>query len=160
MPVTEALPEDCHTIIRTVAAYWSAIHPAPGVLPAREDFDPLDLPAAVWPHLVLSEILDPDFDVKYRLVGTAVVKLDGVDRTGMTFSEYPPRRDRRETVADYRLAIDGRAVSFRRIPLFDRERGYRLTLERAHFPLAANGRDVDMILTALVKLDRPRAPSA
>ena len=45
-------------------------------------------------------------------------------------------------------------MSFRRVIFFDIRRGFEMTIERGHFPLAANGNDVDMILTTIVKLER------
>lgn len=159
MTINTMLPANCHEMTRIVAEYWTSIHPGPGLLPGREHFDPLDLSPTVWPFLVLSEIIIEPFDLRYRLVGTEVVALDGFDSTGMTFSECPARRDREATLADYRKAIETRSIHFRRMPLHDTVRGYELTIERAHFPLARNGQDVDMFLTSIVRLDRKRLES-
>ncbi|MBT5497600.1 MAG: hypothetical protein HOK54_17815 [Alphaproteobacteria bacterium] len=149
------LPRDCHPTIRGVAEYWMSIHPSPDVLPGRVDFDPIELPADVWPFLVLSEVLSQTpFDVRYKVVGTEVVNLDGYDATGMKLSECPVIRDREEIISDYRVAIDCGRMSFRRVIFFDIRRGFEMTIERGHFPLAANGNDVDMILTTIVKLER------
>lgn len=148
------LPNDCHKTTRIVADYWTSIHPAPDALPGRRHFDPLDLPAEVWPFLILSQVEADPFDVLYKVVGTEIVKLNGHDTTGMRLSERTARRGHDDIIADYRVAVERRSVSYRRLKVFDAQRGFDLAIERAHFPLAANGNDVDMILTTMVKLDR------
>jgi len=150
------IPGDCDATTRILAEYWLSIHPAPGCLPGRRHFDPIDLPPSVLPFLILSEVLREPFDVRYRLVGTEVVSLLGADVTGMKLSERKPRRDREGIFEDYRTAVEDGRISFGRITVFDADRGYKLLVERTHFPLAANGRDVDMVLSSLVRLERSR----
>lgn len=148
------LPGCCHDLTRVVADYWASIHPAENVLPARHHFDPLDLPSDVWPYLTLADVLTDPFDVRFRLVGSEVVEFEGHDATGEKLSECPTSGDRESNLSDYRSAVEDRRPVFRRVPVLDKDRGYEVMVERTHFPLAANGRDVDIILTVFIRLGR------
>jgi len=153
----EGIPDDCDWVTREVAEYWRSIHPAPETLPARRDFDPLDLPPRVWPNLMLTEVMRDPFDLAYRLVGTEAAVILGLDVTGMRLSERPVRRDRSAILDDYRVAIDERVTSFRRFRVFDSSRGFHLTIERLHLPMATDGHTVDLVLTSLVRPEHDHA---
>lgn len=73
-------------ILSTVARYWTAQR-RDRPMPARSDIDPLHLPAAVWPHLLLAEPVPGSAAVRYRLVGSAHVERYTFDFTGRTTSE-------------------------------------------------------------------------
>ena len=153
-----SLPSRCHDLTRIVADYWASIHPAEVILPARRHFDPLDLPSAAWPFLILAEVLEDPFDMRFRLVGSEVVEFEGYDATGKKLSECPIPGDREAVVSDYRAVVEGRRLSFRQVQVHDKNRGYEVTVERTHFPLAENGRDVNMILTTFIRLERQTPP--
>ena len=144
------LPADCEDDTRIVAAYWLSIHKSDGSLPGRQEFDPLDLPGRLWANLVLSDVTREPFDIRYRFVGTTIVELDGFDATGMTVAEVPLRRGLEDVLADYRVAVSERRPHFRRVVLFDKQKGFDFPVERLHLPMARNGRDVDMILTSFL----------
>ena len=50
-------------------------------LPSRRDIDPVEIPRLL-PHILLSEIWQEPFLVRYRLTGTALVEIYGFDYTG------------------------------------------------------------------------------
>src|SRR3546814_20152807 len=50
-------------------------------IPARADFDPLEL-KMILPRLMLLEVVDDPPDFRYRLAGTASRELTGLDWTG------------------------------------------------------------------------------
>ncbi len=147
------LPDDSHPNTRIAYDYWQSVRAKNGHLPARADIDPLDLPAEVWPDLILSDVQMEPFSILYRLVGTAIVGIDGFDATGKRVDEVYPRRDPAAVVADYKLCIAARLPHFRRIYLFDQRVSYEILVERLHMPLATNGVDVDKFLTTFIKLD-------
>ena len=76
------LPDDSHPNTRIAYDYWQSVRAKNGHLPARADIDLLDLPAEVWPDLILSDVQMEPFSILYRLVGTAIVGIDGFDATG------------------------------------------------------------------------------
>jgi len=54
--------------------------------PGRRDIDPGTLKPAL-PYLAIAELLGPPFDLRYRLVGTAVAEAAGADYMGKRFRE-------------------------------------------------------------------------
>lgn len=65
--------------LEAVARYWSERR-AQRRMPDRADIDPLDLPPAIWPNLIITEPSDGGW--RYRLVGSAHVERYGMDFTG------------------------------------------------------------------------------
>ncbi len=51
-------------------------------LPTRRDIDPVEIDPELLPNLVLADLLERGTHVRFRLVGTAVVKRLGSDPTG------------------------------------------------------------------------------
>lgn len=148
------IPASAHALTLIVADYWASLCKDDGRLPGRQDFDPVDLPLSVWPYLILSDVLTDPFDIRYRFVGTEVVSLYGKDNTGLKLSERTPRRDPELTVAAYRAAIEEKTPQFGQTPVYDKNRGYNMLIERTHFPMAKDGVTVDMILASFVKIVR------
>ena len=151
------VPPDAHRQTRIVADYWLSIHPGPGILPGRQHVDPLDLPPHTWPNLGLTEALADPFDVRYRLIGTALVEYLGADYTGQTVRGRGVAFGNRtvdQVLSHYRTVVEERRPDYASFPILDIRKGYHIQAERIHLPLAANGHDVDMILTSLVNLGR------
>lgn len=69
-----------------VAAYWQARRLG-RLMPDRADIDPLDLPAFLWPNLLLTEPAGDGENWRYRLVGSAHVERYTYDFTGKTTGE-------------------------------------------------------------------------
>ncbi len=154
------LPEEVDSRIYEVFRYWQKIRGTGGRLPARGDIDPLDLPGRLWPHLMLSDLTEEPLSVTYRLVGTAVVDIDGVDFTGMRMEDLVHRRKFEDTLADYWTVAEMRLPHFRRASLYDARLNNEIEIERLHLPLASNGGDVDKILTVLLRLSNSQRSGA
>jgi hypothetical protein len=69
----------------TVANYWTQKRRNLR-MPDRSEIDPLDLPPAIWPNLLLTEPAGPGV-WRYRLVGSAHVERYGMDFTGRTLHD-------------------------------------------------------------------------
>lgn len=124
-------------------------------VPARDSIDPLDL------HAILGWVLIFDRngqggDFRFRLVGSRVSELFGVDLTGLPIESLPDKTyaafvrervwetiDRSQPVASRftRTGPDGRA----------------LLMERLDLPLLGGGDRVEFVLTGLIPLARARA---
>jgi hypothetical protein len=66
----------------TLFAYWDRIR-AGRIAPSWSDIEPGEI-RSLLPYLVVAEILDRPFDIRFRLVGTAVVETFGHDFMGKT----------------------------------------------------------------------------
>src|SRR5258708_34032350 len=70
--------------------YWLALHPARGLIPGRQHFDPVDVPRLL-PLLWLIEFQRHPLRFKYRLVGTEHVQALGRDPTSQWLDEVHVR---------------------------------------------------------------------
>jgi hypothetical protein len=68
--------------VRALFAYWDRIR-AERIAPSWSDIEPGEI-SSLLPYLVVAEILHRPFDIRYRLVGTAVVEAFGYDFMGKT----------------------------------------------------------------------------
>lgn len=128
-------------------AYWSARKPSVGLLPSRQDLDPLEMPRTLLPWVNLIEVhLDGD-SVRYRhrLVGTGIVDMRNRDGTGCWFEDlYDDER-----LARLYLILDEvvRNCQPRIVQddLGNTGRAHR-TLQSLVLPLASDGVTVDMLM--------------
>jgi hypothetical protein len=104
----------------------------PPQLPGRQDFSPVELDFAL-PHLELLDRLPNGF--RFRLVGSALCEIFGIDPTGLTLDEAP------EAV----VAALGRAECAKVAATGMPAASARSLL----LPLAENGRDIDMIMACV-----------
>jgi hypothetical protein len=58
-------------------------------MPARRDIDPIEMGPKLLPHLMLCELSDHADRIRFRLVGTFLVKRLGFDPTGHWLSDLP-----------------------------------------------------------------------
>ena len=147
--------------LRELQLYWSTLrrtrqgmhepmHPAtPQSLPSRRDIDPLEVPTALLPHLSLLDVEGGSGRLRYRLVGTHIVAQYGSDPTGRFLEETkePFHAPLSLNELGKTVARSGRA---RRLEgWLSGPAGEFLAFECLALPLAADGRNVDMILCGL-----------
>ncbi|HXQ53259.1 MAG TPA: PAS domain-containing protein [Stellaceae bacterium] len=70
-----------HPVLGSLLRYWQ-VKRGTRALPSRRDIDPLEMGPDLLPHLLLADLLDRGTRVRFRLVGTSVVKRIGFDPTG------------------------------------------------------------------------------
>jgi len=131
-----------HPALRALFDYWSGRCNG-ACLPARRDIDPLDIPALL-PHLMLIDV-EPSAVLRFRLVGTALVRHLGRDTTGLTVAEGYLGADWEQIHEDYRYVIAKRRPCLRHNQGVDRHRR-TFDYQRLLLPLATDGASVDMIL--------------
>jgi hypothetical protein len=135
-------------VLAALLRYWDGQRGA-RALPARRDIDPLDMGSALLPHLLLVDLFDRGTRVRFRLVGTQVVKRLGFDPTGrylegeMTGGWYEL------------LAALHRLVYAERAPVFAESEflwggGRRLRAQHLLLPLTQDGPDPAIALAAVV----------
>jgi hypothetical protein len=76
-------------------------------IPERISLDPVDL-KRLLPNLMISDIEDDPFRVRYRLVGTNMVSATGLDFTGRYLDELVPADRDGHRLLDYRTAYSDR----------------------------------------------------
>ena len=142
-----------HPGLRALFDYWSERCGA-GRLPARRDIDPVDIPDLL-PHLMLIDVVSPGSSsaapppgLRYRLVGTALVKRMGRDTTGQTVMEGHVGIDWEKSLSDYSYVIERRRPCLRHNQGVGKARRTYAS-QRLLLPLAADGRCVDMILAGV-----------
>ena len=74
------LAGECDPNIDCLFRYWQSIHSVSD-LPARGNFDPLDLSATCWPHICLLIVKHDPLWFQIRFVGMEIVRFKKRDGT-------------------------------------------------------------------------------
>jgi hypothetical protein len=142
------LPANCHPDIRTVVAYWQAIHPEAG-LPGRQHFDPLDIPKLL-PSIRMLDVVGEPPRFKVRLMGTKVCEGAGGDYTGRYLDEAYPKFAQSSAACGLDFVLRTGRLNWRRgnpVMLNGKE---LMMIERVFLPFARNGKKIDMILSCIL----------
>ncbi|HEX9462174.1 MAG TPA: PAS domain-containing protein [Alphaproteobacteria bacterium] len=144
-----------HPKIRELYEYWTKIHPAAGKLPGRAHFDPMRV-AHLLPHVMLLDVEGRPPRFRYRLIGTRMVDSLGADLTGKWLDQVHARdgTSSPQFPSYSKVAVEALPEWRRGKPHFSSYIDKCTEMERVFMPLAANGTDVDMILTIAVFFDR------
>jgi hypothetical protein len=141
-PETSQMREE----LRQLRDYWAGKCRPDGQLPRRADIDPLEMRFALG-HLILTDVepgARPRF--RHRLIGTHIVERAGYDATGRYLDEIP------ETELAARAADSYARVLVTKRPVWqildDIVDGRSTKLELMRLPLASDGENVDMVLSA------------
>ncbi len=122
--------------VRRLHLYWESRR-LEGAMPRRADIDPGDI-RELLPYVMITEILRSPFDVRYRLVGTAIVEAYGYDFTGRNLRSMPVLTGLERWLRHYRRAAEaGR-------PLYGRYHGkiapdLTRVVDHGIFPLSKGG---------------------
>jgi hypothetical protein len=123
--------------LTAVAQYWTRKRETGGGhrMPDRSEIDPLDLPPAIWPNLLITEPAENGSAWRYRLVGSAHVERYGIDFTGKLTREIMQGSYRDYMNAIYDTAFrDGVPVYSESVFRWDAE-GFAMT-RRLMLPLS------------------------
>lgn len=116
--------------------------------PGRADIDPIDLA----PHLgnvVLIDVERSPLRLRYRLIGTNITHVMNRDSTGRYYDEIYPEPLLRQIYASFQWMLDhGQPLRTFGEAFYPDKNFYHY--ETLNLPLAANGRDIDMVLGGLV----------
>jgi hypothetical protein len=144
------IPSDpqVHPVLGPVLRYWLQKRGA-RLLPSRRDIDPLEMAPDLLPHLLLTDLLDRGTRVRFRLVGTNLVKRLGFDPTGR-YLEGEMKGGWWDTLAAlHRLAYAERAPLYGESEL-TWDSGRRLEARLLLLPLSQDGPDPAIALGAVV----------
>ncbi len=142
VPIEPGAPE--FAFFRPLLRYWQdrcGGRPAP----SRRDIDPLDLPPALLPHVVLIDVEREPLDFRYRLSGTVADTIHGQSLKGLRILDLRPERFAELLHGDLVRMTDDLAVQFV-LHTFTNRHGKIRRFRVLRLPLCdANGR-LEMIL--------------
>lgn len=155
MPIL-SLADIVSPVVHTALDYWRSKCSGER-LPSRRDIDPVEIPRLL-PHILLSEIWQEPFLVRYRLAGTALSELYGFDYTGSYLSRE------REGDEGYAYYIEiYRRICREKQPLFGRDsvhirERHHVVYEWGEFPLVDDRAGVVMSFAVGELFRRPEDP--
>jgi len=136
--------------LRQFHEYW-LVKRGDRALPSKSDIDPADI-KDILPYVIIADVFDQPLRVRYRLVGTEIVKLRGREFTGRWLHEAqwnPVFLER--VLGEYRKVIDERQPLVGIDDLYPAN-GPALAYEWGMFPLADDGERV----THCLAIEDPR----
>ena len=113
-------------------------------MPARADFDPLEL-KPILPRLILIDVIDEPPDFRYRLAGTMSRDLRGVEVTGHSVLELVPQQHGLRLWNDLCEMQRDCALQYVQISVIASS-GEPLSYRVLRLPLGADGETMDMVM--------------
>ncbi|MBU2089918.1 MAG: PAS domain-containing protein [Alphaproteobacteria bacterium] len=133
----------------SVLAIWRRHCAArPGILPARQDFDPIEMGPQVIPLLAIVE-LEAGGRLRFRLCGSGLARFAGLDLTGCYVDELNPNKAYAAYITGlYMMARDARLPVLSNSEFRGRHGLSNGTTMRLICPLAYDGLAIDHFITA------------
>jgi hypothetical protein len=85
MSIWRDIAKTTSPMVRKLHDYWQSKR-AGRALPDRADIDPAEL-KPLLPYLIVAEVVEPPFRIRYRLIGTKIAAVSGLDFTGRFLDE-------------------------------------------------------------------------
>ncbi|WP_119422647.1 PAS domain-containing protein [Desertibaculum subflavum] len=146
----EDVPAGVHSRIAEIVGHWKSLRPAPGLLPGRGHFDPLQVPQLLKNIWLVDVVKDDPRLFRARLVGTAFGQVGARLRAGKFFEDVAPEAEAKITAAPFRRVLATGRIDWRRGPSSLSHMEHVRELERVILPLAGDGAEVDMFLCLTV----------
>ncbi|MDA0703717.1 MAG: PAS domain-containing protein [Proteobacteria bacterium] len=144
--------------LQEVHAYWIALK-GERFAPRPDEIRPEGLRPNVMPFVVLTDILREPFDLRFRLIGTAIVDAHGIELTGTPVADLRPREYADLVWRQYLDLLRERAPQVFGIETLGREeRWSRQVVFRA--PLSSDGETIDTVLAVDVHEGDPEVLNA
>lgn len=136
--------------------YWSSLRGG-RPMPSRRDLDPLQIPAAYLPDLMLIDVVHEPLRLKYRLIGTHVVTASGEDRTGRFFDDVSFFKLHPAVMRQFeQVATSGRPLHSLE-PFTNFVNGTTYEVDRLMLPLSGDGVRADMLVVLFQFKSGPHA---
>jgi hypothetical protein len=134
------------SVLHRLVAHWDRIR-GDRLMPARADFDPLDIWFALGDISLIDVQRDP-LRFYFRLDGTKQVDLFGVDCTRRYLDEVFPPDHAEMATTSYREVVESRAPRYhrRQVPFRERLIDYEIII----LPFSNNGSEVDLLITGII----------
>ena len=148
-PVADLVP---NPLLNQLYQYWRSKRGARR-MPRRADIDPLEIPADIWPHTMLLDVIwegsqTPRF--RYRRVGEVFWRDSPHDPTGHFVDEVLPEQGgyRQYVVGIYEEMARRRAAMYTASSFTLEGRPEPAVTQRVSLPLSNDGETVNMVLAA------------
>jgi hypothetical protein len=139
-------PADAHPKIAQLIRHVQGLAPAHGMLPGRQHFDPIRVPALL-PHLWLVDVVrDDPRRYRVRLVGGGLIDAGTPIRQGKFLGDVTADNETRAFHELFDRILAAKHIDWRRGPSVVPHMKYVAGLERVLIPLAADGQAVDMLM--------------
>ena len=147
-------PEIQNGKLKQLLKYWTTISPDHR-LPARTNIDPIQIPALL-PNVMLVDVEQPATRFRFRLVGSAIVKLLGKDCKGSYVDEIrlSDEEDLEDILADYLAVLTTSAPICKRRSVMTAD-NRQFLYERLLLPLASDGTMIDCLLGGVYFEEQP-----
>jgi hypothetical protein len=131
-------------VVQDGYSYWRSKFNE-GRLPSRSDINPIDIPR-LMPHAVMVDVKrEPEYDFRYRLIGTYVAEHLFTDHTGSWFSEIDHQKAPSQIWQNCKHVVESGEAFLAATPYVGPHRDYR-QVEDVILPLAADGIIIDTLL--------------
>lgn len=133
-----------HATLGALFRYWDRKRNG-RAMPARRDIDPIEMGPKLLPHLMLCELGEHGDRIRFRLVGTLLVKRLGYDPTGQCLTDLP-KSDYLDFLAKVLRQAYAQAAPIFAVSSF--RWGVKGRLEARHLllPLTTGDREPSMVL--------------
>lgn len=135
--------------LKTLYAYWQGLRHGRRA-PARSDLDPSDI-VSVLPHIGLYDVEENPRRYRIRLLGTRIVSWYGCDLTGRYLDEIDFGESAESTFKTLNDVVD-LCVPAHMTGEYVKQDERTIRFERIYLPLSSDGRKVDMVIGATVRL--------
>jgi hypothetical protein len=130
-------------LVRRLFVYWRS-KCRDGRIPRRADIDPAEIPA-LTPNILIVDIEQEPFRVRYRLVGTKIVEATGFEFTGKYLDEIILPDDEGPFLESYRAACELKSPILSRIK-WRLEDGITGEYDACFMPLSDDGETVNKVI--------------
>jgi len=138
------LEEARSSALKQFHEYW-LMKRADRALPSKTSIDPADI-KDILPYVIIADVFDRPLRIRYRLIGTEIVKLRGREFTGKWLHEVPWNPVFFERlIKEYRVLIDERRPLLGADDLYSAD-GPSMPYEWGMFPLSDDGERVSHCL--------------
>jgi hypothetical protein len=145
-PIDLSLNTITDSRVRRAYEYWNSARRG-RAMPTRSDMDPIDLHFCLGWICLISVTYEPVRRFQFRLDGSKIVQLTGVDLTGRFIEEIEPEDYRKLATMIYGRVADTRSPVFIGNMEDWLERGFYM--ESVALPLSENGVDVTGIMEVI-----------
>ena len=137
-----------HEVLKRLYAYWLEKR-GDRRAPSRADIDPIEL-APQLPHVVLVDVEHaPVMRLRFRLIGTAIVKGFNQDLTGRYFDEIEHTPEQR-ILNQHLMTVATWGAPLCAMLDYTHKDGRFVRYERLALPLSSDGAVVDMLFGGIV----------